>query len=90
MKTEIDKLQDWLIKNHIQHERGELLGGDQILVKHNHLELSFICHMGSYGHERGLIEMWDFINDPEGWLTAEKCKRIIKKRVGFNKKTCRV
>lgn len=36
-----------------------------------------VCHWGSYGHEKGLIEVMgyplcrDFDDDVEGWLTAE-------------------
>ena len=90
MKTELKKLEDWLIKNHIKHksEQKPFLNGWGILVTHNHLSLSFITHDGSYGHERGLIEMWDGEagHDVEGWLNAEQCKRRIKKLLGLNRK----
>lgn len=91
MKSEMDKLQNWLKKNHIQHERRSIIqNGDQILIENDNIKISCICHYGSYGYNQGLIEMWDFANEPEGWLTAEACKRRIKKRVAFNKKVCRV
>ena len=42
--------------------------------------LSVICHNGSYGHEKGLIEIWaPGLNDGvEGWLTAEDAFEYIK------------
>lgn len=85
MKEEMQKLQDWLDKNHIDYKRTkeyvEGIGRNQILIETNEIKLSFICHYGSYGYEAGLIEMWDFENDPVGWLTAEECKKIIKKHL---------
>ena len=83
MKEEMQKLQDWLNKNHIPYERIKEcqvgIDRNQILIEKGETKLSFICHFGSYGYEAGLIEMWDYENDPKGWLTAEECKKIIKK-----------
>lgn len=40
---------------------------------------SVICHFGSYGYDRGLLEFWgDFMNDPIGYLTAEECFEKLK------------
>lgn len=85
MKTEMDKLQNWLDKNNIQYIRRRLYDGEQILIKEGEIDLlSCICHSGSYGYEKGLIEIYNFEDDPIGYLTAEKCKKIIKKCVLFN------
>lgn len=83
----MQKLQDWLGKNHILYfrrkEYQDRIGRNQIIIEKGETKLSFICHYGSYGYEAGLIEVWDFENDPKGWLTAEQCKRIIRKALGL-------
>lgn len=83
--TELEKLQDWLDKNHIEYIRRKdnfNYGYNQILIETSKVKLSFICQIGSYGFEQGLIEMWDFGDeDPIGFLNAENCKKIIKERV---------
>ena len=96
--SEMEKLQKWLDKNNIKYERriedgvlidiesGKRLNTNQILIKTNDIELSFICHYGSYGYEQGLIEMYDHENEPEGWLTAEKCISKIKEVLSLDKK----
>ena len=41
-----------------------------------------ICHMGSYGYEQGLLEMWGKnMDEPEGYLTAKECFERIKEIV---------
>ena len=96
--SEMEKLQKWLDKNNIKYERriddgvliditsGKRFNTNQILIKANDIELSFICHYGSYGYEQGLIEMYDRENEPEGWLTAEKCINKLKEALQLNKK----
>lgn len=79
--SEMEKLQKWLDENNIKYERyieDSLINRNQILIKINEMELSFICHYGSYGYQQGLIEMYDFVNEPEGFLTAKQCISKLK------------
>ena len=79
--SEMEKLQEWLDKNNIKYERyieEGRLNRNQILIKTNKIKLSFICHYGSYGYQQGLIEMYDFENEPEGFLTAKQCINKLK------------
>ena len=79
--SEMEKLQKWLDENHIKYERYIETGWvnrNQILIKTEEMELSFICHRGSYGYEQGLIEMYDFVNEPDGYLTAKQCISKLK------------
>lgn len=74
--SEMEKLQKWLNENNIKYERhagGLIIERNQIIVETEEIKLSFICHYGSYGYEQGLIEMYDFMNEPIGYLTAEDC-----------------
>lgn len=79
-KTEIEKLHDWMVENNIKHERREWLDGIQLYISNDYIRLSCICRTGSYGFDKGLIEMYDFIEEPEGWLTAEDCEQRIKEK----------
>lgn len=71
--TEMDKLAAGLDAKGIPYTRRSLFGGQQIDCG----EWDAICHSGSYGHERGLIEIMGSIVNPdagdeiEGYLTAE-------------------
>lgn len=80
--TEMDKLQKWLDENHIEYERRieeGVINRNQILIETNEVELSFVCHYGSYGYEKGLVEMWDFNSEPIGYLTADDCIKELEK-----------
>lgn len=72
--TEMDKLAAGLDAKGIPYTRRPLFGGQQIDCG----EWDAICHSGSYGHERGLIEIMgsivgsDIPDDVEGNLTAEE------------------
>ena len=83
--TEMDKLQKWLDDNKIKYERiieeKSPLRRNQILIETDYKKLSFICQWGSYGYEKGLIEMYDFQNEPIGFLTAEECINKIKEEL---------
>ena len=79
--SEMEKLQKWLDENKIKYERyieGGWISRNQILIKTEEMRLSFICHYGSYGYEQGLIEMYDFENEPDGYLTAKQCISKLK------------
>lgn len=60
------------------------LGGPHLIVKKDGRNIvSVICHYGSYGFQKGLLEAWDWNpeKDPEGYLTAEEAFRYIEKRL---------
>lgn len=80
--TEMDKLQKWLDENHIEYERRikeeGIIDTNQILIETNEVKLSFICHYGSYGYREGLIEMYDFVEEPIGFLTADDCIKELE------------
>lgn len=42
------------------------------------MRISVICGHDSYGGKKGLLEMWDGQDDPEGYLTAEDIIEILK------------
>lgn len=51
--------------------------GYQILVKTDDSDWDAVCHSGSYGHERNLLEIYGSVvtseeDSVEGWLTAEE------------------
>ena len=83
--TEMDKLQKWLDDNGIKYERiieeRPPLRRNQILIETDYKKLSFICQWGSYGYYQELIEMYDFQNEPIGFLTAEECINKIKEEL---------
>ena len=46
----------------------------------------FVCSIGTYGSEEGLLEYWsknlkDRGEDPKGWLTAEEVVELIEQGV---------
>lgn len=44
--------------------------------------VSAICHFGSMGAQAGLIECWDFVGEPEGYMTADEAYVYIRSRIG--------
>lgn len=72
-RIEADKLAKGLIEKGIAFEYHKCYDGIQICCN----GWDAICHNGSYGHERGLLEIMGTIvraveDDVEGWLTAEE------------------
>ena len=45
---------------------------------YNGVRISVICGRNSYGGEKGLLEMWNGQDEPEGYLTAEDIIKILK------------
>lgn len=45
------------------------------------IKYSFLLSKGSYGREEGLIEFFNFSEEPTGWLTAKECMKIIKEEL---------
>ena len=88
--TELDKLEQYLKDNNIEYERideNEGLGFHQIVVpSRKNREWDAICHYGSYGYEKGLLEImgtivdYDKVGDSvEGWLTADDVVERMKR-----------
>lgn len=79
--SEMEKLQKWLDENHIKYDRyieSGRINRNQIFIQTQKIDISFICHFGSYGYKQGLIEMYDFQDDPIGFLTADDCIKRLK------------
>lgn len=90
--TELDKLEKYLKENKYNYERIERTGiidRHQIIVYENGERVwDAVCHEGSFGYEKGLLEIMGTIvqdkeDDVEGYLTA---KEIIE-RLEIMKKT---
>ena len=92
--TELDKLEEYLKENDFNYERkdyekgGETVSGEpmdwhQIRVYKDDVQIwDVVCHYGSYGSWRGLLEGSGeiFHGDVEGWLTAADVIRKIEGR----------
>lgn len=98
--SEIDKLEVYLKERGIPYVRKNksamfpypdyLFDWNQIVVpsdKREEYEWDAICHYGSYGYEKGLIEIMGSIVDEEkvgdeveGWLTAEDVIERIERK----------
>lgn len=82
--TEMDKLIPMLCKADIPFDLAIHFGRPQIAYpSFDNRVYDVVCHWGSYGHERGLLEIMGLcdekIDDVEGYLTAEEVfKRIFK------------
>lgn len=72
-RIEAGKLVKGLIKNEVEFDYHKSWDGVQIRCN----EWDAVCHSGSYGHERGLLELMGTIvraddDEVEGNLTAEE------------------
>ena len=84
----IDKLSQLLTEKGIDHKikregNPEEFGGcNQIRIdiyrKLRNGLISAICHRGSYGFEEGLIEVWNTIEEPYGYLSPEEAAGLIE------------
>jgi len=97
MRQEIGKLRVLLKEHNIEHEnfidqtpkysfihKKDLDTRNQILIKckdEPELKISCISHYGSYGASDGLIEIYDFINEPIGFLTADEAFKFIERKM---------
>lgn len=90
MKSQIDRVEWWLKKHNIPFKRiiednyvkNLNINRNQILIETEHDTFSIICQYGSYGYEKGLLELYDFkASDPIGYLTAEQVKYTLKRRL---------
>ena len=90
--SELEKLEEYLKEHNYNYRWNSVCQGyegcpsmflphqDQIVVydDHNTRLWDAVCHFGSYGHEKGLLEIMGVIVDEEadggsviGWLTAD-------------------
>lgn len=76
---ELNKLEEYLENNGYNYRRRSLYDGEQIIVyKEGKRSWDAVCHSGSYGGKRGLLEVMgksvikaDYDDDVEGYLTAD-------------------
>lgn len=83
--TEISKLRYFLDDKQIPYEvrdwgmdESKKWEGYNLHVHSGEITYSFLLSKGSYGREKGLIEFYNFNEEPTGWLTADECMEIIK------------
>lgn len=78
---EMKKLKSYFDFNQIAYE--VVAWGDRfnIHVKMDYLTLSFLTSEGSYGGYNGLIEYYNFRDEPTGYLTADEAIEIYEKEV---------
>lgn len=81
--TELEKLKKYLDENGIRNEWNSVLSDmDQIIVydpKHETRLWDVVSHYGSYGGDRGLLEIYGSLcTDVIGWLTADDVIKIIE------------
>lgn len=77
--TEITKLREYFDANGVNYEA--VYWGNNPYNLHVDLEytkLSFLTSEGSYGGYHGLIEFYNFKDEPTGYLTAEGAIRIYE------------
>ena len=80
--AEIQKLRDYFDTNQIEYELrywGE--GRFNIHVDLDYIRLSFLTSIGSHGCFEGLIEFYNFIDEPTGYLRADEAIEIYEKAV---------
>lgn len=85
--TELNKLEQYLIDNNIYYRREDYEGSSdwhQIIVydQNNRLSWDAVCHRGSYGYNRGLLEVCGNIvktsrDGTAGFLTADQVITMI-------------
>lgn len=79
---EIKRLRDYFDLNQIAYElRNWEEGRFNIHVDLGYIRLSFLTSVGSYGGYNGLIEFYNFRDEPTGYLTADEAIDIYEKVV---------
>ena len=80
--AEIQKLRDYFDTNQIEYElRYWEEGRFNIHVDLWYIRLSFLTSIGSYGGYEGLIEFYNFKDEPTGYLRADEAIEIYEKVV---------
>ena len=80
--TELTKLREYFDTNDVSYEA--VYWEDDRYNLHVDLEyitLSFLTSKGSYGGHHGLIEFYNFEDEPTGYLTADEAIEIYEKVV---------
>lgn len=79
---EIKRLRDYFDLNQIEYEiRFWKDNWYNIHVNLEYVKLSFVTSVGSYGGCEGLIEFYNFKDEPTGYLTADEAIEIYEKVV---------
>lgn len=76
---EIKKLRNYFDLNQVEYE--VIAWGEDRFNIHVHLDyltLSFLTSIGSYGGYNGLIEFYNFRDEPTGYLTADEAVELYK------------
>ena len=80
--AEIKRLRDYFDTNQIEYElRYWEEGRFNIHVDLWYIRLSFLTSIGSYGGYEGLIEFYNFKDEPTGYLRADEAIEIYEKVV---------
>ena len=79
---EIKRLRDYFDSKQVEYELINW-GSDRfnIHVDLGYMRLSFLTSIGSYGGYNGLIEFYNFRDQPTGYLTADEAIEIYEKVV---------
>ena len=78
--TELTKLREYFDTNDVNYETLYWEDGWYNLhVNSEHVKLSFLTSQGSYGGYHGLIEFYNFRDEPTGHLTADEAIEIYEK-----------
>lgn len=86
--SEMDKLEQLLVEEDIPYEKSRMFGGKHLIYPCNGDDrvCSVILHKGSYGREKGLLEIMGLLTDKElegddvvGYLTADDVFGRIKR-----------
>ena len=79
---EIKRLRDYFDLNQVEYE---VVAWEEdrfnIHVKLDYVTLSFLVSVGSYGGYNGLIEFYNFRDEPTGYLTADEAIEIYERAV---------
>ena len=79
---EIKRLRDYFDLNQVAYEVIAWGAGRfNIHVNLEYVSLSFLTSVGSYGGYNGLIELYNFRDEPTGYLTADEAIEIYEKVV---------
>ena len=79
---EIKRLRDYFDLNQVEYEVNAWEEGRFNMYIHlDYLTLSFLVSVGSYGGYNGLIEFYNFRDEPTGYLTADEAIEIYEKVV---------
>ena len=79
---ELNKLRKYFDLNNVSYEVVQWKENEYNLHVHlGYVKLSFLTSVGSYGGNQGLIEVYNFIDDPLGHLSSSSAIRIYEDAV---------